>query len=80
MLTSRETDTKTDSDCKVKNMNNMPGVGMLDAVAAKDIGATAQAYGLIIRYFNALQKIGQFDAALEAPAIAMVRRASAMPA
>ena len=55
--------------------NDLPGVEMANGVAAKDIGAIAQAHGLTIRSINALQKFEQFDATREAEAVAMVRYA-----
>jgi 2-keto-myo-inositol isomerase len=56
--------------------NDLPGVEMADGVAAKDIGAMAQAHGLTIRSINALQKFEQFDATRAAEALAMVRYAA----
>jgi len=42
--------------------NDLPDAEMVDGAAAKDIGAAAQALGLVIRSINALQRFEQFDA------------------
>ena len=42
--------------------NDLPDAEMVDGAAAKDIGAAAQAQGLVIRSINALQRFEQFDA------------------
>lgn len=42
--------------------NDLPNAEMVDGAAAKDIGAAAQAQGLVIRSINALQRFEQFDA------------------
>ena len=57
--------------------NDLAGVEMVDGTPGKDIGAIANAHGLVIRSINALQRFEQFDDTRAAEACDMIAYAVA---
>jgi 2-keto-myo-inositol isomerase len=57
--------------------NDLAGVEMVDGTPGKDIGAIAEAHGLVIRSINALQRFEQFDETRAAEARDMIAYAVA---